>query len=86
MESEIYDIVEGNQPYQPEQDHLTQMNIQHMLNEMSIQSQFQQMQQQAKEKSSSKHISTKSMNAFVALTNQKKQSAVVQKIVAQQPG
>jgi two-component SAPR family response regulator len=57
-----------------------------MLNEMSIQSQFQQMQQQAKEKSTSKHISTKSMNAFVALTNQKKQSAVVQKIVAQQPG
>jgi hypothetical protein len=57
------------------------MNIQHMLNEMSIQSQFQQMQQQAKEKST-KHISTKSMNAFVALTNQKKQSAVVQKIVA----
>jgi len=57
------------------------MNIQHMLNEMSIQSQFQQIQQQAKEKST-KHISTKSMNAFVALTNQKKQSAVVQKIVA----
>ena len=44
-----------------------------MLNEISLQNQYKQSVQDR----ASKHISTKSMNAFVAMTHQKKSNAAV---------
>ncbi|TNV86727.1 hypothetical protein FGO68_gene15057 [Halteria grandinella] len=70
QQNQTYELVESQQAYFNEQDQLAQSQMRELL-QCGVSE--QQYQQQVKQRAI-KHIQTKSMHAFVALTNQKKQA------------